>query len=536
MDKKRSTYSHSSYSGASGSSSYRARSRGSYGAHGAHSAPSGRGSRSSARRPVGDYSVDYGEYGYGSERRGGSYRPTYQRPPQKKRSKLKVALICIVLALVCAGGAAFAYFTVLEGNLHAGLGGVEDVLVDSDITEEPFYMLLLGTDGSSERDAAGDFGGAYRSDSIMLVRIDPVDKKATLVSLHRDTLLDMGENGNQKLNTAYALGGPSYMVETVSKLAGVPISHYAEVNFDGFKDIVDALGGVEVDVPMEIDDDDAGGHVDAGLQTLTGDEALILCRARHAYDEYGDGDSFRAANQRLVMSAIAKKVLSSDIVTMTNTVQAMSQHVTTDLTLTEIVALAQALNGMDVTTDLYTAMEPTSSVYIDGDGWYEINNLKAWKAMMERVDAGLPPTEETQIDEASGTVLATSGDGSVDPAADGSGAANEGFTEGGTIIVRNGAGISGVAAEAADKLTPEGYDVETGNADDFNYDETLIVYSENSQGAEAKHIAETLGIGTVRLDDGTYDFDGDFLVIVGSDWAESGSSSTSDAESASESE
>ena len=137
--------------------------------------------------------------------------------------------------------------------------------------------------------------------------------------------------------------------------------------------------------------------------------------------------------------------------------------------------------------------------------------------MMERVDAGLPPTEETQIDEASGTVLATSGDGSVDPAADGSGAANEGFTEGGTVVVRNGAGISGVAAEAADKLTPEGYDVETGNADDFDY-------------------SETLGIGTVRLDDGTYDFDGDFLVIVGSDWAESGSSSTSDSESSSESE
>lgn len=542
MNKKRSTSSYSSYAGAAGSGSSRARSRGAHSARGARGSSYGRGSRPSVRRPAGDYSVDYGEYGYGSEGRGssggrGGRRPSSNRPSQKrKRSKLKVALVCIVLALVCAGGAAFAYFTVLEGNLHAGLGGVEDVLVDSDITNEPFYMLLLGTDGSSERDETGDFGGAYRSDSIMLVRIDPVDKKATLVSLHRDTLLDMGENGNQKLNTAYALGGPSYMVETVSKLAGVPISHYAEVNFDGFKDIVDALGGVEVDVPMEIDDDDAGGHVDAGLQTLTGDEALILCRARHAYDEYGDGDSFRAANQRLVMSAIAKKVLSSDIVTMTNTVQAMSKHVTTDLTLTEIVALAQALNGMDVTTDLYTAMEPTSSVYIDGDGWYEINNLKAWKTMMERVDAGLPPTEETQIDEASGTVLATSGDGSVDPAADESGASNEGFTEGGTIIVRNGAGISGVAAEAADKLTPEGYDVETGNADDFNYDETLIVYSENSQGAEAKHIAETLGIGTVRLDDGTYDFDGDFLVIVGSDWAESGSSSTSDAESASESE
>ena len=230
--------------------------------------------------------------------------------------------------------------------------------------------------------------------------------------------------------------------------------------------------------------------------------------------------TFRAANQRLVLSAIAKKVLSTDIVTMTSTVQAMSEHITTDLTLTEIVALAQALNGMDVTTDLYTAMEPTTATYIEGDGWYEINNVKAWQAMMKRVDQGLPPTSETEIDEASGTVLATVGDGSVDPAAnDGSGeAANEGFEPGGTVIVRNGSGEAGVASEAADKLTPEGYDVETGNADDFDYSETLIVYSENSKGAEAKAIARTLGIGTVQLNDGTYDFDGDFLVIVGSDW------------------
>ncbi len=508
----------------SGHAAFSARS----GSSGRHGVGSAQAYRSGVRRPVGDYDFDYGEYGYGDSgrRRGGSGggrgtsggRPVPRRP-KRKGSKLKVALIAIVLALVCAGGAAFGYFVILEGNLHDGLGSnMDDVLVESDITNEPFYMLLLGTDGSSERDESGDFGNSYRSDSIMLARIDPVGKKATLVSLHRDTLLDMGEYGNQKLNAAYALGGPSYMVETVSKLAGVPISHYAEVNFDGFKEIVDALGGVEVDVPMEIDDADAGGHVDAGRQTLTGDQALILCRSRHSYDEYGDGDSFRAANQRLVLSAIAKKVLTSDVVTMTNTVQAMSTYVTTDLTLTEIVALAQALNGMDVTTDLYTAMEPTTSTYIDGDGWYEINNVQAWRTMMKRVDQGLPPTEETEIDEASGTVLATNGDGSVDPTMPGESSEDEGFVAGGTVIVRNGSGIDGVAAEAAEKLTPEGYEVETGNADDFDYDKTLIVYSEGSKGAEAKAIARTLGIGTVQLNDGTYDFDGDFLVIVGSDW------------------
>lgn len=468
--------------------------------------------REGSRRPV-----DAGADGRTSR----EARPTARSAAPKKRRRFVPVLVTLLVLFVLVGAGAFAYFQVLEGNLHAGLDDdLKNVLVESDVTSEPFYMLLLGTDKSNDREASGEFGEAYRSDSIMLLRVDPVDKKATLVSLHRDTLLDMGEYGNQKLNAAYALGGASYMVETVSKLAGVPISHYAEVNFDGFKDIVDALGGVEVNVPMEIDDADAGGHLDAGLQTLDGDQALILCRSRHAYDEFGDGDSYRAANQRLVLSAIAKKVLSSDIVTMTSTVQALSNYVTTDLSITEIVAIAQALNGMDVSKDLYSAMEPTTSLYIDGDGWYEINSLDEWKAMMARVDQGLPPTEDVEIDEASGTVLATTGDGSVDPSEESDSVQAEGVQSGGTVVVRNGSGIDGVASEAAEKLSAEGYEVETGNADDFSYEETLIVYNESSQGAEAKRIASLLGIGRTQLNYGTYDFDGDFLVVVGSDWSQ----------------
>ena len=138
------------------------------------------------------------------------------------------------------------------------------------------------------------------------------------------TEIEIEGYGLQKLNASYAIGGPALAIKTVSQMAGVPISHYAEINFDGFEEVVDALGGVEVDVPMEINDDEAGGHVDAGEQTLTGEEALILCRSRHSYDEYGDGDRYRAANQRLVLGAIAKKILSTDPATMANTISALS--------------------------------------------------------------------------------------------------------------------------------------------------------------------------------------------------------------------
>ena len=105
----------------------------------------------------------------------------------------------------------------------------------------------------------------------------------------------------------------------VSKLTGVDISHYAEVDMDGLSAIVDAIGGVEVEVPLEIDDEDAGGYVPAGWQTLDGEHALIVCRSRNSYVETAAApDLMRAANQRMVLSAIAHKVLASDIATIAN--------------------------------------------------------------------------------------------------------------------------------------------------------------------------------------------------------------------------
>ena len=432
----------------------------------------------------------------------------------KKRGKLFYAGIAALSVAVIAVGAAFAYVQVLSGNLHAGLGNVGKYLVKTNMTKEPFYMLLMGTDGSEERDESGDFGDSYRTDSIMLARIDPVSKKVTLVSLHRDTMVDMGEYGVNKLNAAHVFGGPALSVQTVSKLAGVDISHYAEINFDGFRDIVDALGGIEVDVPMTIDDEDAGGHLDAGPQTLNGDQALILCRARHAYDEIGPGDEYRAANQRLVMSAIAKKLLSADAASMASTVQALSKYVTTDLGVTDIIGLAQAMQGLDPSTDIYSAMEPTTSEYIDGV-WYEVNNTAEWKAMMKRVDAGLPPTEGDVVDKTSGTILATTGDGG---ATSGGTAGGGAVKRGGSVAIRNGNGLAGAGLDATERIQGLGYSVNTSNADNFDYQDTVVVYNDSSDKEAAEAIVKALGVGKAVQNSNTYLFEEDFLIVLGADW------------------
>jgi len=271
-----------------------------------------------------------------------------KNPSGGKNTKRTVGIVIgVILAVLLVGaGVAFAYFNGIIGKMNKGVDdNARAALVQTDMAKEPFYVLLLGTDKSQQREDDNDLDGSYRTDSMMLARIDPVSKKVTMVSIPRDTLVDLGEFGYQRINAAYTCGGPALAIKAVSQLAGVNISHYAEIDFDGFAAMVDALGGVEVDVPVDIDDWAAGGSVSAGLHTLSGEEALILCRSRATYADSAAPDLMRAANQRLVLSAIAHKLLASDIATIAATVSAMSEYVTTDLALNDIIGLAQVMQG-----------------------------------------------------------------------------------------------------------------------------------------------------------------------------------------------
>lgn len=443
----------------------------------------------------------------------------------KRRKRKKVLIVCLAAVLVAVlGGAGFALAKMMsiQGNLTGGITQETLDALDNVEPGEPFYMLLLGTDKSQEREGGDELDGVYRTDSIMLLRVDPPQKKVAAISLMRDTKVDMGEYGEQKLNAAYAIGGSAYTVEVVSKLAGVPISHYAEVDFDGFREIVDALGGIEVEVPIEIDDADAGGHLDAGLQTLNGEQALILSRSRHAFDEYGKGDEYRAANQRTVISAIARKVLESDLNTMVSTVESLSKYVTTDMGLMDILSLASSLRGMDMGADFYSCVNPTTSEYID-DIWWEIMDEKEWKEMLRRVEQGLPPVEEDVVDEATGTVMATAGTGassSASASASGDGAAaSKTPKRSGTVSVRNGTSIDGAGAAAAEKIGALGYTVDAANADAADYAETVVVYEDASQQELAQEIASAMGVGRVVPNNNEYLFTTDFLVVIGADWS-----------------
>lgn len=352
-------------------------------------------------------------------RRANSYRshPTYENASSLSRSRSadryvrkrrarsrKTAATRILtgagLVLAASLVALVVYVVSLQAQLGSGVSPeLRQTLAPASLNQ-PFYMLLLGTDKSAERAQSAEFGSSdsnYRTDSMILARIDPATKHVTLVSIERDTLVDVGNYGQQKINAAYSLGGAPLAVETVSKFAGVPISHYAEINFDEFVGVVDKIGGIDVNIKIDLDDDMADLHLKAGPQTINGAQALALCRSRHAYDAYGGGDYYRTANQRMVIGAILKKVLAANPLTMLTSVGDLAGSVTTDFSVLDLLRLMLAFRGFDISQDMYSGLEPTNSTYVNGT-WYETVNEPAWRTMMERVDQGLSPYSDASQD------------------------------------------------------------------------------------------------------------------------------------------
>ena len=484
------------------------------------------------------YEEQAGRSGAGSS--SSSYTPSrsdgassYARKRQKRRHKVVLRGVLIgILCVLLAGGSALAmYLGNINNQLTSGLDQeTKDLLADSIQYDDPFYMLLLGVDKSEERMNSSEYGQSesnYRSDTIILARIDPKGQKITLISLHRDTMTDMSDMGagTQKLNAAYSLGGPSYMIKCVEKLCGVDISHYAEVDFEQFASIVDTIGGVTIDLPIDIQDDYSGADLTAGEHTLNGQEALELARARHAYDDYGDGDVYRAANQRMVISAIVKKVLTLDVASMTNAVSQLAGGVTTDINISDILGLAVQFKDLDVENNVYSGMEPTSGYYTN-DTWYEKIDEAAWNTMMERVRAGEPPlADETSAETygVTGTLVSDGSGGSASTSTETTSSSSSSSDEAeysGTACVVNVSGISGAAGEKSELLSNAGFTSEATNGTS-PLTVSKVVYNGSSSKAKAVGAAKTLGISesNVEQNDGTWSTDYDVVVVLCSDKA-----------------
>lgn len=463
-------------------------------------------------------------------RSAGAAAYTERRKKKSRSTILRTVLIVLAVVLIGGGTAAALYINDISARLTSGLNSeqssaLREVLSDDVSLDDPFYMLLLGVDKSQARMESDEFGSSdsdYRSDTIILARIDAPAQKVTLVSIPRDTQVDMGSYGTQKINAAYSLGGPALCTQIVSELAGVEISHYAEVDFEQLTNIVDTIGGIDVDLPIAVQDELAEVDLPAGEQTINGTQALGLCRSRHNYDDYGGGDFFRAANQRMVIGAIVKKILAQDLVTMTSTVSNLANSVTIDDTwsATDILNLALQFRNLDPDNSIYSGQLPTISSY-ENSLWYEKVNTTKWNKMMERVKNGQSPYEDESEDFTRG-IAGTTGNGvyTTDASA-------EEATYSGSVLVLNATSIQGYAANTCTTLNAKGFTATADSDSDTTRTTSIVIYNGSNLGA-AKGVAESLGIDqeSISKNDGSRSTKYDVIVLLGSDLSSTFASSS----------
>ena len=236
--------------------------------------------------------------------------------------------------LVCGIYCASTYF--MSGSLR-------NVNAFADLPENELgYVLLMGVD---RRD--GDVG---RSDTLMLAAVDEEHGRAALLSIPRDTRIEVGSYGYDKINHAYAFGGHEMTLASVSALVGVPITHYIMVDTSAFERIVDAVGGVDIDVEKRMYyedpwDDDGGLVIDLapGEQHMNGAQAIQYVRYRD-----GAGDIGRIGRQQHFMRALLAQLLSPQVLPrLAAVVDEVKNAVETDLTTRQLLTLATRLKDME---------------------------------------------------------------------------------------------------------------------------------------------------------------------------------------------
>lgn len=393
-----------------------------------------------------------------------------KRRQQRRQRRLIMSVAVTLLALVLFGLTAYITYergmrslesSRLRAMQHAARSGGatqgEPVVGGVPVVAGWINVLVIGTDQDTDR--------AGRTDTIMLVGFNPRTGDAGVLSIPRDTRVEIpGQQGFHRINVAYAMGGPRLLMRTVEELLGVDVHHYVTINFSGFERFIDALGGVEVEIPrpMRYDDFAQGLHIDlpAGRQVLNGRQALHYVRyradglgdvslvdpAREVYDG-------RVRRQLEFAELVARKVLSfSSLPRLPQLVQEFFGMVRTDISLDRALALAVSARNLN-SARIRTAVLPGTSATIGGASYW-MHDRGRTRLVVDRVIRGLEPA---------------------------------------TVEVLNGSGQSGAATRAADYLRRSGFEVvRIGNAGGgFTYDRTQVVV--HRAGIDVDGLAAAVG-------------------------------------------
>ncbi|MGW0586486.1 LCP family protein [Streptosporangium sp. NPDC002607] len=412
----------------------------------------------------------------------------------------------VTAVLLVAGGTVAGAYVKLTGNVKHVEVTAEDLgRRPAKVATSAMNVLIVGSDQRNGKNARYGRVAGERTDTIMLAHISPKRDNAMVISFPRDSMVQLpacrarqGLPGQRPhlgmINESFNSGGITCTWKTVESLTGIHIDHFVKVDFTGFKDMVDAVGGVEICVPEAIDDKKALLHLSAGRQNLGGEQALGYVRARYSL---GDGsDIGRIQRQQMFIASMVKKVMSGETLTdparLFGFLDAATKSVTTDPGLTP-----------GVMKDLATSAEGLAAGQI-----HFITT--PWRYSL------VHPGRVEWVEPQSGRLFRIV---ATDRAIAGSG------VRGGQsrvprskiqIEVRNGTMRSGLATLVAVQLEERGYHVaRIGDALRKPYPATTIAYSPNGT-AKAPTLSRDLIVSTPKPV--SWATTGRLILTIGDDW------------------
>lgn len=431
---------------------------------------------------------------------------------------LRSALVLAALVFIVGG------FLLFKGILKLNQvfkGGGDAPALNNEVTPELLRgegdgrvnILLMGKGGPGH-------AGADLTDTLIVASIDPINKEAALVSVPRDLWVMVPGRGSGKINAVYAnaknraltesqdqekaeRAGVNALQDVISQVLGIPIHYYGMIDFEGFKQAVDIVGGVDIDVPPELAveeqlwDSTTGKNyylkVPPGPQHFDSTKALYFTRSRKSSLR---GDFSRSERQRLFIQALAKKVLSAGTYTnpikVSQLMSAFGDHLSTDLTVKNALRLMEIANGMDMSkvASIGLADPPNNFVRTDTVGDQSV----------VRPTAGFG--DYSEIQNYIRSVL-------KDPYL---------AKEDARVAVLNGTSIAGLASNTAEQLRTYGYNVTVvGDAPTQDYAQTMLIDVTNGKKPFTKNYLEKrLEVkATTRVPEGIQAQDVDFVIILG---------------------
>jgi LCP family protein required for cell wall assembly len=389
----------------------------------------------------------------------GGRRRTPGRIDWRRIALALVAFVAIVTVSTTITAAALVWYgeqQIAKVDVETQVPGDVDGDGSVDIAEmkDVRNVLVVGSDSRKDLSAAerrelgtGQFSGT-RTDTIMVVQLDPNRQGAAMLSFPRDLLVTRCDGSEGRINSAFEIGksngvgGPTCLVRTITELTGIPIHHYAQINFQGFVDVVDTLGGVKMYLEEPIQDDDANVDLPAGCVTLRGADALGFVRVRKIDSDFG-----RIARQQRFIREVVDQVTSASVALniprLFSLVEAGASAVETDPSLSLSVMRQIAFSFRDLSSDrIDTRTVPGFNRTISGAS-YVVTDPEPAEELFEAFREGVAAPEDV------GT----------------RGPKNVGIGDVPPVRVLNATTTGGLAASVADLLAERGLETAgTGNA------------------------------------------------------------------------